>query len=404
MKNILMLTSLYPSDDVKFFNNTSVCHYFAKEWVKMGYNVRVIFLYYIFPIYYYPLLRFLNKTLATSSSNAILDKYLVKEYSYKIDGVHILRIPIRKSRPGGTFKKDEYIRISSRIESFLHSENFTPDAIVGHFLHPSIDIISLLKDKYPKIVTSISLHGKRERYESLSDQLSRIDYIGYRSVPIGRSFESMYGKKPFFYCFSGVPATYITNNRRSFSNGVHNFIYVGNLMKRKHPHCIIPAVYSLYKEEDFSITYVGDGNEKKTIKKCVKKLKISSKVIFTGRISRELVTKELDKADVFIMISSNETFGLVYLEAMARGCIVVASVDEGMEGIIKDGVNGFLCKAGDSIALEKILIRIKNMSQEELVSMSSEGINTAKKMTDELMATAYINALRGKNNSFGGAY
>ena len=42
------------------------------------------------------------------------------------------------------------------------------------------------------------------------------------------------------------------------------------------------------------------------------------------------------------MISQGEAFGLVYLEAMARGCITIASRGEGFDGIIKDGINGFL--------------------------------------------------------------
>ena len=50
-----------------------------------------------------------------------------------------------------------------------------------------------------------------------------------------------------------------------------------------------------------------------------------------------------------------KTFGLVYLEAMARGCITVASRDEGFDGIIQDGVNGFLCKSGDETELVQYL-------------------------------------------------
>lgn len=40
-KNILVLTNIYPADDTAYVS-TSVVHYFTKEWVKMGYNVRVI--------------------------------------------------------------------------------------------------------------------------------------------------------------------------------------------------------------------------------------------------------------------------------------------------------------------------------------------------------------------------
>lgn len=40
------------------------------------------------------------------------------------------------------------------------------------------------------------------------------------------------------------------------------------------------------------------------------------------------------------MISRNETFGVVYLEAMAAGCITIASRNVGYDGIIVDRVNG----------------------------------------------------------------
>ena len=55
------------------------------------------------------------------------------------------------------------------------------------------------------------------------------------------------------------------------------------------------------------------------------------------------------------MISKEETFGLVYLEAMSMGCITIASKNEGMEGIIIDGENGFLCTAGDDDELASII-------------------------------------------------
>lgn len=49
-------------------------------------------------------------------------------------------------------------------------------------------------------------------------------------------------------------------------------------------------------------------------------------------------------SDCFIMISKNEAFGLVYLEAMSAGCITIASRGEGFDGVIIHGVNGFYVK------------------------------------------------------------
>lgn len=393
MKNILMLTTLYPADDVKFLNNTAVCHFFAKEWANMGYSVRVVFFYNLFPFYYYPLLRLLNKTIANKSGISVLDKYLPSEHSYTMDGVKITRIPIKKSRPGGLHKQDSIGKAAERIKEILQSEGFAPDLIVSHFLHPSLEVINILKKTY-NVPTAISLHGKERVYsEDTAKKLEAIDYVGYRCHPIGCCFEKLYGKKPNFFCFSGVPQEYIVDSAHDFTNGVHNFIYVGSLIDRKHPSCLVPAISNVMKNDNFSIIYVGDGAQKSVIEKLAEQNGCKDKLVFTGRINREGVTKELDKADVFIMLSTDETFGLVYLEAMARGCIVIASKDEGMDGIIEHGVNGFLCKDGDADELAKVLAEIKVMTPEQLKSISVAGLETARRMTDKKMAKEYITSL-----------
>lgn len=93
------------------------------------------------------------------------------------------------------------------------------------------------------------------------------------------------------------------------------------------------------------------------------------------------------------MISKAEIFGLVYLEAMAKGCIVIASRNEGIDGIIKDGVNGFLCKAGNVDELSSIISKIKSMSQDELCAISKSAVETAREMTDYKVAERYINSV-----------
>ena len=117
---------------------------------------------------------------------------------------------------------------------------------------------------------------------------------------------------------------------------------------------------------------------------------LENQVEFTGQIPRDEIIKLYDQAQCFVMISREETFGLVYLEAMSRGCIVVASKNEGMEGIIEDGVNGFLCEAGNQQELECVLKRINCLSKEQKEQLSQNAVATAKNMTDRRMAEKYL--------------
>ena len=395
MRNILLVTSLYPSDDIKIINNTAVCHYFAKEWVKMGYNVRVIFCYHCYPNYFYPFLKMASKTLANKTGISVIYINSKETHDYEMDGIRISRIPTRKNRPGGVFPAKELSRVYREITTILEKENYIPNVILGHFLHPSIDLITRLKSAYPDAKTAVSIHGKEEWYEKHTQELLKdIDYMGYRSLPIKRVFESYYGEHPYFMCPSGVPENYIIQQPRKFEKPAKNFIYVGSFMKRKYPSTLVPAIAHSYGDGDFLITYVGDGNGKSLITKEAKKANCVNKVFFTGRLNRDDVKTQLDQADVFIMISRLETFGLVYLEAMARGCIVIASKDEGMEGIIQHGVNGFLCKAGDVGELSSIIDFIKNLSPKELSSISEAGRQTAISMTDKIVAKNYIESLK----------
>ena len=93
------------------------------------------------------------------------------------------------------------------------------------------------------------------------------------------------------------------------------------------------------------------------------------------------------------MISSTEIFGLVYLEAMALGLIPIGSRNEGIDGVIRDGENGFLCKAGDVDELTSILERIKKMPSEEISKISIYAKKTAFDYSDESVAKRYLNAL-----------
>lgn len=65
------------------------------------------------------------------------------------------------------------------------------------------------------------------------------------------------------------------------------------------------------------MSFIGRGVEAAKITKCAKRLNIEDKVHLLGYMERTQVVEHLKNSAVFIMISRKETFGLVYLEAMA---------------------------------------------------------------------------------------
>ena len=195
-----------------------------------------------------------------------------------------------------------------------------------------------------------------------------------------------------FLCYSGIPSRYLEMRKeRSFDTPLRSFIFVGDFIHRKYPSVIVPALKKAIPDGDFRVTFVGDGPDLDEIKRTAQGFE--DRVHFAGRILRERIKDYYDAADCMIMISEREAFGLVYLEAMARGCITVASWCEGMDGIIKNGENGFLCAAGNAEELAEVIARINAMSPEERCAVSKNAVKTAESLTDKAVASAYAEIL-----------
>lgn len=195
-----------------------------------------------------------------------------------------------------------------------------------------------------------------------------------------KDFMNVHDKdKSSFICYSGIPKYFITeSNTHNFEGKLKEFIYVGEMIERKYPAQILDALQIVYPKGDFHINYVGSGQQISVIDNKIKKYNFARQVSVLGRVPRDVIKAKYDSAQCMIMISKGEAYGLVYLEAMARGCITIASRDEGMDVIIKDGINGFLCKAGDHKELASIIKRINALSCEEKMEISNKAIETAK--------------------------
>lgn len=396
--NILVLSNIYPAPDLEK-ENTPVVHYFTREWIKMECKVRVVHYPANFPKLLMwgasPFKRHFSSMLGTTirTTQAV-------EKEYVLDEVKVKRIPLLKYKLHGAFPEKEISRAYNKTVEWLEAENFIPDVITSHWVNPQLEIMARLKEHFHSGTCYVA-HTPTEELISIYNEekihqlLSVIDSVGFRSAYIHDKFISTFGYNgPTFQCYSGIPEQYIPNEKkeRNFVN-VNRFVFVGTLIKRKFPAEIIPAVFKALGDVPFSINYIGKGAEEKNIRKNAMKYGVVDKVHLLGRMGRDEVVYNLQDSDVFVMNSKSEAFGLVYLEAMAQGCITIASRHEGFDGIIQDGVNGFLCNAGDIEDLATTIARIKHLSNEQLLEISNNAISTARKLTDQKAALMYLHEL-----------
>lgn len=399
-KNILVLTSIYPGNGLPS-TYTWVVHYLAREWVKLGFNVKVIHSCTYFPDVYYKTPQSIKNLVSKFVGFTIPSEPKKNIEHYFLDDVEVYRLPIQKKFPMGAYSKEALDTQVSRIEEILKKNKFIPDAIASHWVNPQLYLSAILKNKHNSI-TSMVIHERIKHFKLLPgyrNLIKSIDCWGFRSLFNKTEFESVLKIYPrWFRCYSGIPSEFISAfPKRNFKSS-DRVIFVGQLLPRKYPDVIIKAVKAVYKDNYYRIRIIGDGPMQKDLTKLTSALGVCDKVKLLGRLERNEVIKNLDDSDIFIMVSRGEVFGLVYLEAMARKCIVIASKGEGMEGIINDGENGFLCSAGNEKELSEILSKIRSLSPSERQQIAENGYETALKLTDREVAKSYIETVFSHQN------
>lgn len=397
MKNILLLTNIYPTNDPKY-PGTKICHFFVKEWQKMGYEVRVIHYESCFPKLYYAIGGLLGeKIMAITGSLVDMSTPRVAK-QYAVDGVKVCRIPLKKHFPHGVIPKRSEKKAFDETVFFLKDEGFEPDVITAHFFFPQAQFLHKLKELYPKARTCMVMHSNGETipkyYRDYKPMMESIDIWGFRSNAFKTQFECLYGQQAReFLCYSGIPSEYIQLQQRVFKGGIKKFVFIGSLYKLKNVDITLKALADVYEDGDYTFDVIGDGAELKKLKKLTVQLKQESQVSFHGRQQRDKAQTIMAGADCFVMVSSREAFGLVYLEAMAKGIIPVATVGQGFDGIIIDGENGFLCPSRDVQALKRVLKRMRILPAKELQRISQNAIATAQELTNEKVAEKYISEI-----------
>ena len=130
-------------------------------------------------------------------------------------------------------------------------------------------------------------------------------------------------------------------------------VTVRNLERIYGLEYLIDAFSNFSKDKsEVELNIIGDGSLRKCLVDRVSSLGITNKVRFLGYLSQEQVAKELAKADVFVIPSLSESFGVAALEAASCGVPVIASNVGGLPEAVLDDKTGFLVVPGNSSAIQ----------------------------------------------------
>lgn len=136
-------------------------------------------------------------------------------------------------------------------------------------------------------------------------------------------------------------------------------LFIGNLIPRKGLHTMLAALRQLPPGSvDLRVAGRDDADPGYTARLRRMAASLGGQVSFLGRRSDDEIRAELCRADVLVVPSSYEGFGIVYLEGMAYGLPAVATTGGGASEIVQDGLNGLLVPPENSDALARALLSL----------------------------------------------
>jgi len=270
--------------------------------------------------------------------------------------------------------------------------DFQPDVIHAHNLGFSSQTGAWLKKRLrcPLVVTThgsdVSIpfeRGEREMLKRWSDQA---DYVGCGSSALAARLEACGTNTPLTVILNGFQTSYLP---RSDEKKPLTFVQVGHLLAQKRFYITIRAFAEIHRRHpEAELTLIGQGPDRERLERLCRDLGVEDSVTFTGQIHNQEVLRYMGQSQFFVMPSVREGFGIVYLEAMAAGCITIGTQGEGIADLIVDGKNGFLVPADTPEAIVEVVERC--LARPELMSaVTAAGRKDAGELTWRRSAERY---------------
>lgn len=224
---------------------------------------------------------------------------------------------------------------------------------IGVFLESGINLG--LKGKLRKIKTIFTLM----RYGNKIDFLLPMGYLGVKwfkssFYPPSKIFPFLYVVENEYDKLGEIENNYIGDE-------IINIIVVAQCIKRKNLNFLLKCI-AKYKDMNWNLKIIGEGNKKKSLILLTEKLKLSNKVKFLGTVSNKVVRNYFRESDFSILPSKWDGWGAVINESLIAGVPVLCSNNCGASCLVY-GDRGDIFKVNSkkslSIVLKKWLLKGK---------------------------------------------
>jgi L-malate glycosyltransferase len=299
--------------------------------------------------------------------------FLGKSYVNKhlINGINVYEGIGYKLLSRSSFKSEigYWTKIGMNAYRLYCKEKSCPSIIHAHGRFLMAGILALkIKQNYniPYVYTEHSTYYQREIAPAESKTyLNKIaeeaSFFITVSRPLLQSVSTFLGKEPSrTLIIPNVLDKIFETPTKIKKNTIFTFIIVASLDYKKGIDILLKSFKNAFGDfPSVQLLICGDGPLKNNLEILSTELGIKDTVKFLGNKSKKEVKELMDNANALVLSSRVETFGVVIIEALARGCPVIATKSGGPEFILRKNW-GILVEPEDEIELAKALHEIKD--------------------------------------------
>lgn len=249
--------------------------------------------------------------------------------------------------------------------------NFDIDLLHVHYAIPhaacaflATQLLNSSVDRVPKIVTTlhgtdITLVGADPSYYDItrfsiktSDGITAVSkYLADETKDVFKIDQEIRVVHNFFDKKRFKPSTTECQRKEFVEDNEFLIAHVSNFRPVKRTLDVIDTFEKISQKLPSKLLLIGEGPDTILARRQITKKNLTDKVIFLGNQSR--IEAVLPCADLFLLPSEEESFGLAALEALACGVPVIGTSSTGLVEVVDDFRNGFLLPVGDTSSMAR---------------------------------------------------
>lgn len=271
---------------------------------------------------------------------------------------------------------------SKKYRQLIHQ--YQPDVVHAHMVHANIFArLNRIGHKVSKLICTAHSSNEGGRIRMLAYKYT--NFLSDFNTNVSQNAVCEFIRSGAFtqnnlcHIYNGIDLDYFKNNHNKEQKKNISLLAVGRFNDAKdYPNLLKAIALVVQQYPNIHLNIAGDGELRFEIEILIEQLQLSNYVTLLGR--QEDIPSLMQQADVFILASKYEGFGLVVAEAMASGTFVVATDCGGVKEVM--GEMGFLVPPQNSQTLANAIIHAVQLPEDKRIDNNQRALQHVQRNFD----------------------